>query len=271
MVTSITVLLVLVPVILLLGRGSQLFRQTEVKAGLEDLLHSTEDTPTPIYTSESLKDLPLPVQRYFKYAMAEGQAYIRQVKLKHKGWFRQSLKHRWKPIRGEEYFTCFPPGFLWRGKLSWFSAVDKYIRGKGNLKVKLLSILPIVNAKGKATDQGEFLRWLAEAVWFPTALLPSERLSWTPVDEQSAKIHYADKHIQVEGVFHFNEMGQITHFKAKRHMDDERLEKWTTHCKDYRLVQALQVPFYAEAVWNLPDGDFCYAKFEVEEIDYQSA
>ncbi|NRB50546.1 MAG: hypothetical protein HRU41_22950 [Saprospiraceae bacterium] len=269
MVTSITFLIVLVPVILLLGRRSHLSRQTEVKSGLQDLYQSVDQSPPLSYTAHSLTGLPEIVQRYFKYALTEGQAYIKQVRLKHSGEFRTSPKQGWKPIRGEEYFTCSPPGFLWLGKLSWFSAVDKYIKGKGNLKVKLFSLYPVVNAKGPAADQGEFLRWLAEAVWFPTALLPSEKLSWEAIDERSAKIYYHDKNIQVEGTFQFNELGQITQFNAKRFMDENHQEEWTTRCRDYRLVNGMHIPHYAEAIWNLEDGDFCYAKFELDEVSYQ--
>lgn len=269
MVTSITVLLVLVPVILLLGRRSHLFWHSEVKSGLQDLYQSVDQSPPPIYTSDSLKGLPEIVQQYFKYALTEGQTYVKQLKLRHGGQFRTSKKQGWKPIRGEEYFTCSPPGFLWIGKLSWFSAVDKYIRGKGNLKVKLFSLFPVVNAQGPTADQGEFFRWLAEAVWFPTALLPSDKLSWTAVDEQSAKVHYQDKDIQVEGTFRFNELGQITQFNAKRFMDENRQEQWTTLCRDYRLVDGMHIPYYAEAIWNLKDEDFCYAKFELEEVSFQ--
>lgn len=269
MVTSITVLLVLVPIILLLRTGNQLSRPNKVQLGLRELYGATQDEAPAIYTSTMIKGLPAPVQRYFRYALQEGQAYIRRVTLKHGGQFRTSAKQGWKNIRGEEYFTCSPPGFLWSGKLAWASAIDKYINGKGNLIVKLASMFPVVNAKGNATDQGEFLRWLAEAVWFPTALLPSDNLSWRAIDEQSAKILYQDEHIQAEGIFHFNELGQITHFKTQRYMDDNRLEEWTTHCQDYREVNGMQIPFYAEAVWNLADGDFSYAKFELEEIAYE--
>ncbi len=269
MVTSITVLLVLVPILLLLKTGNQLSRPSNIQLGLQELYRASQKATPAIYTTSNLKGLPVPVQRYFRYALREGQAYIQQVTLKHRGQFRTSAKQGWKNIRGEEYFTCSPPGFLWSGKLGWASAIDKYINGKGNLVVKIASLIPVVNAKGKATDQGEFLRWLAEAVWFPTALLPSDNLSWLPIDEQSAKVLYQDEHIQAEGVFHFNQLGQITHFKAQRYMDENHLEEWTAHCHDYREVNGMQIPFFAEAVWNLSAGDFSYAKFELEEIDYE--
>ena len=269
MVTSITVLLILVPVFLLLKSGSQFSGSSQLRSALHALYQSSEAPIPGTYSAKILTGLPDPVQRYFKYALSEGQSYVERVRVKHKGFFRTNAKQKWKPIRGEEYFTCSPPGFVWFGRLSWASAVDKYINGKGNLKVKVASLIPVVNAKGKAADQGEFLRWLAEAVWYPTALLPSEKVTWEAIDDKSAKIIYQDEHIQTEGVFHFNYAGQITHFTAKRFMDDNRLENWTTRCEAYRLVQGMQIPYYAEASWNFSTGDFTYAKFELEEIVYE--
>ena len=106
-------------------------------------------------------------------------------------------------LKGEEYFTAQKPGFVWLGKVSLFSAKDVYIDGNGNLKVKLLSFMKIVDVKGKEVDQGELLRWLGEAPLFPTALLPSENLRWVPIDNDSAKVIFTDKNLTVEGVFYY--------------------------------------------------------------------
>ena len=48
-----------------------------------------------------------------------------------------------------------------------------YVEGKGNFQVKLLSVLTVAESKdSRQHDEGELQRWLAEAPWFPTALLP---------------------------------------------------------------------------------------------------
>jgi len=255
-------------IIATLAISGRIARVKEVRKGLARLQRSADNGSPKVYNKLLIQDLPNPVQRYFEYALVDGQNYIQYAQLRHTGYFRQKPTQKWSPITGEEYFTINPPGFFWLGKIPWVSAVDQYIEGKGNLKVKLLSVIPVVNAAGEATNQGEFLRWLAEAVWYPTALLPSETLAWEAIDDHSAKIIYNDKHVKAEGVFHFNKVGQITHFTTYRYMDDERLEGWTTHCKDYRLIHGMQVPFYAEVSWNLTEGDFCYAKFQVEDLQY---
>ena len=54
-----------------------------------------------------------------------------------------------------------------------------------------MSVFPVVNALGEKADLGEFTRWLGEAPLFPTALLPSDNLSWVAIDDSSAKAIFA--------------------------------------------------------------------------------
>ncbi|MBD3192866.1 MAG: hypothetical protein GF308_19660 [Candidatus Heimdallarchaeota archaeon] len=239
--------------------------QSQTDNEIERLFAASPNISDKVYNSKQVEGLPTPVKRYFQYSLQEDQPYISYVRLKHKGQFRQ--KQKWQAIKGQEYFTVEKPGFIWIGKVPFFKAKDKYYDGQGNLQIKLFSFIPIINTKGKEWNQGELLRWLGEAPWFPTALLPSEKLRWEPIDEESAKVILSDKNLTVEGTFYFNNLGQATQFKAKRYKDGS-LEDWTGFYSDYRMVNGIRVPFYVEVVWNLDSGDFSYAKFTVDLIEY---
>ena len=76
---------------------------------------------------------------------------------------------------------------------------------------------------------------------FPTALLPSENLRWVPIDNDSAKVIFTDKNLTVDGIFYFNEEGQITQFKTKRYKA-KTLENFTGYYSDYRAVDGMKVP-----------------------------
>ncbi len=229
------------------------------------LFDASEDISTKIYTSDQILDLPNPVQRYFKFSLRENQPYVSCVRLKHGGEFRP--KEKWMPIKGEEYFTAQKPGFIWYGKVPFISAKDMYYHGKGNLKIKLFSLIKIVDVLGKEVNQGELLRWLGESPIFPTALLPTDKLKWESIDTNSAKVILTDNNLTVEGVFHFAESGEITEFKTKRYKD-KTLEDWTGFYKNYKTINGMKIPFYLEVVWNLESGDFSYAKFNIETIDF---
>ena len=259
--------LVFVLIITIFLGGIMLKSQSEKE--IEKLFSSSKDISDQIYSYEQIKGLPAPVQRYLRYSLQENQPHIGYVRLKHGGLFRTKEDQKWMSIKGQEYFTVHPPGFVWSGRVPLVSAKDMYCDGRGNLKVKLLSIIKLVDAKGKETDQGELLRWLAETPWFPTALLPSEKLKWEPIDNNSAKVIFTDRILTVEGVFYFDEQGQITQFKTRRYKDNT-LENWTGYYRDYREVEGIQIPHNVEVVWNLASGDFSYAKFDINRIEYNN-
>ncbi len=242
-----------------------IMKKSHPEKEVKRLFDASEDISDRVYTLDKLKGLPKPVQRYFKFSLQENQRFLSYARLKHGGEFRP--KEKWMQIKGEEYFTIQKPGFIWYAKVPLISAKDMYLNGKGNFKIKLLSLIKIVDATGKEVDQGELLRWLGETPIFPTALLPSENLCWESIDDNSAKVFFTDSNLTVEGVFYFAESGEITQFKAKRYKD-KTLEDWTGYYKDYKTVDGMKIPFSLEVVWNLKSGDFSYAKFNIETIEF---
>ncbi len=235
-----------------------------MKKEIEKLFLSAKQVPG-IYNEDHAVNLPEPTRRYLKYALKEKQRLISNARLTHTGQFKPSKK--WTHIKGEEYFTVQPPGFVWFGKVRFISAKDMYIEGSGRMQIKLLSAFKLLDAKGSEFNQGELVRWLSETPWFPTALLPSENLKWEHNDSQSAKVYLTDHNLNVEAIFLFNEQGQITKFTAKRH-GDGKIQDWICQYHDYREVEGIHIPFYAEASWNSESEDSKYAKFRIEKIEY---
>ena len=232
---------------------------------IEQLFDSAENISEKKYTSKLIKDLPKPVQRYFNYSLTENQPFVSFVRLIHGGKFKP--KYDWVNIKGEEYFTADKPGFVWIGKTALFLARDSYINGNGNLQVKLLSLLKIVDAKGEEYNQGELLRWLGEAPLFPTALLPSEKLIWEAIDDTSAKVHFQDSGIEIDCIFHFNNKGQIMKLEAKRFMETS-IEDWIGYYDNYRKINNMMIPHKMKVEWNLSTGVHEYVDFDVEKIEF---
>lgn len=226
---------------------------------------SSAEQTSRIYHEDQTRHLPEPTRRYLKYALKENQQYINFVQLKHGGQFKPSKK--WASIKGEEYFTVNPPGFAWFGKVGFVSGKDTYYEGSGRMQIKLLSIIKLVDAKGEKFNQGELARWLSETPWFPTAMLPSGNLNWEPINDGSARVFLTDHNMTVEGIFFFNEQGQITKFTTKRFGEGE-LQDWICQYHDYKEVEGMHIPFYVEASWNSESEDSKYAKFRIEKIEY---
>jgi len=58
------------------------------------------------------------------------------------------------------------------------------------------------------------MRFLAEAVWYPTALLPSQGVHWEAIDDVSAKARLTDGAITVSLDFRFDGNGLVTGTRA---------------------------------------------------------
>ena len=58
---------------------------------------------------------------------------------------------------------------------------DAFENGRGRLDVKLRGVVPIVRGRGAEIDRGEALRYLAELVWCPLALLQNTAVSYSEI------------------------------------------------------------------------------------------
>lgn len=215
-----------------------------------------------------LGGLPEPVQRYFQHVLKDGQTYISYARIRHGGQFKTGIDKGWIDIKGEQYATMEKPGFIWKGTTSLFVARDLYISDQGRLVVSLLSLLPVVNARGEQYDHGELLRWLGESVLYPTNFLPSERLQWLPIDANTAKLTFQYRGLSLFFLLTFNELGEMTQMETQRYMDEKNLATWVIKLSHYQEWNQVRIPTAFDVLWRLEEGDFSYAKFYITEVAY---
>ena len=85
-----------------------------------------------------------------------------------------------------------------------------YLTNEGSLIATIFSIINVVDIHGKQQyDESELLRWLSESIWFPTNLLPSEKLQWTAIDGSSAKLTFNYNGLSLFYIISFNNKGEI--------------------------------------------------------------
>lgn len=244
------------------------YLSTQFKREIKELFSLSKNISNKTFSYEQLSGLPEPVQRYFKHVLRENQPYISYVRLIHDGQFKTDMKKDWIDIEGEQYYTAERPGFVWIGKTPSFTARDTYLADKGRLTVSIFSLFKIVDGQGEKYNQGELLRWLGESVWFPTNLLPSEYLQWSPIDSNSARLTFKYEELSLSYTVRFNEQGEITELETKRYMNEENLETWAGKAIDYKKINGVVIPTKIEAIWRLKSGDFSYAKFSLKKIEY---
>ncbi|HWO09301.1 MAG TPA: DUF6544 family protein [Polyangiaceae bacterium] len=226
-----------------------------------------------------LAELPAPVRRYLGRALGSSPRAIGTLRFRHGGRFRTSLDGPWQPIRGEQYDTLDPPGFLWWGRLRvapgvWVDAVDRGVRGKGRMSVALASTLTLFERSGSELDQGAMLRLLSDFVLLPGLMLDARYVTWQPLDEQRAlcTLHAPGTRVAVTGTFEFDHDGLPRSFRSERYMDSgkgtPRLLPWSGDYADYRPVGGLLVPHHFIGYWHVDGQRVPYVDFVLEPPEY---
>ncbi|WP_221393546.1 DUF6920 family protein [Dyadobacter sp. NIV53] len=263
-----TILLLIIIVAVTAPLTGEFFLSAQFKDEVRRLYLNREKVSAKRFSYQQLDGLPVPVQKYFKHVLPEGQPAIQSVRMLQKGQFKTGLKKDWINIDGEQYVTTQKPGFVWKGKTYMFSARDMYLNGKGKLVVDLFSIYRLQKGEGPKYDEGELLRWLGESVVYPTNLLPGDNLLWFPIDDKSAQLIYYYKGISLSYNVFFNNKYEIERMETQRYMGDTNKEKWVNKLSNYQLRNGILIPIDLEAGWQLKEGYFPYAKFQITNIEY---
>jgi hypothetical protein len=248
----------------------------------DDLIADAEPPTDEPFGHDHLTDLPAPVQRYFETVLTEGQPYVETARIRQDGQLRMGEDDgSWKPMTATQTVSVTPPGFVWDAQVEMapllpVSVVDSYSDGEGTLRAKLLSLVTVADdGPSPEMDEGELSRYLAEAPWYPTALLPESGVEWEPVGDTAARATLTDDDTTVSMVFRFDDEHRIERVVAEdRPMaTDDGYERatWTGQFRDYERRDGMLVPTAGEVAWNLPEGDRTYWRATMTAFDYRFA
>jgi hypothetical protein len=234
------------------------------------------------YDASQLEGLPAPVQRYFRAALTPGQAIVSAATIRMAGSFNMSTTgEQWKPFTSRQRVTTRRAGFLWDARIGMLPGVavrvvDSYIAGNGLLKASLQGLLTMADMQGGGDiARGEFMRYFAEAAWYPTALLPSQGVRWAAVDDRSANATLVDGPLTLTLLFRFDDAGLIESFRAESRggMVGKRMVQapWEGCFSNYQVRDGMSVPLAGEVAWMRPEGRKVYFWGAVTQLSYEFA
>ena len=209
-----------------------------------------------------LEGLPAPVARYFAFALSPGQRMIARAHLRSAGTFA-ARPNAWAPFTAEQDVHTEPPEFVWSARIAMLPLVpvrvrDSYVAGEGSMRAAVGGLVPIVNQHGTPEIAAASLqRFLAEAAWYPTALLPSDSVSWSAIDEASARVTLTDGPTTVSLDVDFGARGEIRTVSTMRYRDVKGtpvLTPWLGHHRDYACISGMMIPTSGEVAWVLSKG-----------------
>ena len=278
-ITGIAVVAAILVIIILVMAG---VHQREI-AKMKEALESGDGEKTEGKVDfKKLKQLPLPVQRYFKMALKDGQKYIHLAAFEQEGQLTTAPESKkFLPFTAVQHVNAADPGFIWNAKISMapvlhIRVVDSFIDGKAGGLVMLLSAFTVASEEN--TDRlksGALYRYLAEGVWCPTTLLPENGVQWQAIDGNRALATLSDSGSTVSLEFTFNDKGEIVKIYTTERFglfDGEyRQYPWEGHFSDYVEKDGMMVPARGEVGWHLPEGFWLFWKGEIQDVAYTYA
>ncbi len=271
-VSILAALIILVFVVT--AAASSLFNR-QVKREVKELYENNLAQKKEVITKADLAGLPQCVQKWLERSQLIGKEKAGTVRLKQKGLMRLKEDQPWMPVEAEQYFTVDEPGFIWKAKvkmnpLIYFTGKDKYDQGKGEMNIKVLSLIPVVNARGDEINQGTLLRYLAEMAWFPSAALNSY-LKWEEIDANSARVTMSCQGVTGSGIYTFDDNGDVVSFFARRYREENGryiLTDWGGVTKGYSEFNGVRISSRTDVIWKLETGDFTWFQCEITDIEY---
>ncbi len=235
---------------------------------------------TGIHRAEDLAALPPPVQRYLRAALSENQPLVAAASLEHSGTFDVGEDTaQWKPFTSTQRVVTRPPGFDWDARIrsrraSPCTCTTPTSAGEGLLRASVLGLVPVADLHGAGElAQGELMRYLAEAAWYPTALLPSQGVRWDPIDANSARATLAHGGTSVSLVFRFGEDGLIDTVRADargRTVANTVIPTpWIGRFWNYAVRDGMRIPLDGEVAWIMPEGAKPYWRGRANQIRYE--
>lgn len=230
-----------------------------------------------IYDQKEIEGLPEPVQRFFRTVIKDGQAIVATVKLSQQGLFNMSeTENKWSPFTATQFVITQRLGFDWDARIQMAPGVnafvhDTYLLGEGSVHASLLGLFTVAKIPSTPeANQGELLRFFAEAPWYPTALLPSQGVRWEAINDTSARATLTDGATTVSVVFQFNAEGTIDRFRTEaRYRDKLTAMPWGGRFWEYSVRNGMLIPLEGEVGWEYPEGTRLYFKGRTTEISYE--
>jgi hypothetical protein len=265
--------------LLLLGHLRWGARTRALRRRIED---ARVDIRPAVFDPREVEALPPPVRRFFAAALRAGQPRLAAVEIAHAGRFNlDESGERWTAFTSTQRIVPRRPGFVWDARIAGIPGLpvrvhDAYVAGEGILEASLGGLVPLARLRDRhELARGELIRFLAEAVWYPTALLPGPGLRWEAVDDASARAILTDGPLESMLHFRFGGDGLIDRVRAEargRTVGGRVVPTaWQGRFWNHALRDGMRVPLDGEVAWLPAEGARPYWRGHVTRLRYEFA
>jgi hypothetical protein len=235
-----------------------------------------------VVTEADLERLPAAVAAYVCQSGAIGQPRVHTFRARFHGRIRSGPAKPWMSFTGEQvntYGTKPDRLFFMDAELLGLpvEVLRVFTAGAATMRVKALSLFPMVNASGPEMDRAETVTIFNDLCILAPAAIIDAPVTWQVLDDHRVRGTYTSGANSITAELSFNDDHELVDF-----ISDDRTavssdggktftpQRWSTPLSGYRKLGSSYLGTIGEAHWHAPEGEFAYLEFNLDEIAYNA-
>ena len=231
-------------------------------------------------TEADLAPLPQPVQRYLRAVGVVGQPRVQRYRMAFRGRIRSAPDTPWMPFVADQQSFADQPTrlFLMRARMRGLpvEAFHRLIDGHATMRVTVAGAIPLVDARGEVMDRSEAVTLFNDMCLLAPGSLIDPGIAWEEVDAKTVRAQFTYGAHTIAATLLFDEAGLLANFisddRSRASPDGKTFTRlrFSTPVRDYRNFGAVRLAAHGEARWLLPEGEFTYGEFDVQQVTYDA-
>jgi hypothetical protein len=239
----------------------------------------SSSTAQPVVTEADLAGLPDPVARYLRRSGAVGQPRVSNFFAEVHGRIRSGPDKDWMSFSGRQFNTYgdTPQRLFYMDATMYglpVTVFHVFAARAATMRGKVLSLVPILDAKGPEMNRSETVTLFNDMVVFAPAALIDAPVRWTGVSDTRVRATYTRAGESVTADLVFNSAGDlvdfVSHDRSRASTDGTSFTvlPWNTPISEYGNLHGRRVAVRGEAMWDAPgpEGHFSYIEFSVDDL-----
>ena len=238
------------------------------------------DPSPPTLSEADLADLPSPLAAYIRGSGALGQPRVHSFHADFHGRIRSGPDAAWMPFTGEQVNTYGPSPqriFLMDATRSGLpvTVLHVFADTTATMRVKLLSLVTVVDAFGPEMDHGETVTVFNDLVVMAPGAIVDAPATWEAIDDLHVRGTFTNGGQTVTATLTFNPEHDLVDFvsddRTRASADGKTFtqQRWSTPLAGHRDTDGRRILTSGEGVWHAPqpEGAFTYLEFYLDSID----
>ncbi|MDX6327147.1 MAG: hypothetical protein QOK15_3501 [Nocardioidaceae bacterium] len=245
---------------------------------------SVVDPSPAVVGGADLVDLPRPVAAYIRRSGAVGQPRVVSLRADFHGRIRSGPDAAWMPFNGQQVNTYGPHPqriFLMDATRSGLpvTVLHEFADTTATMRVKLLSLLTVVDASGPEMNRGETVTVFNDLVVMAPGAIVDAPVTWMAIDALHVRGTFSDGSQTVSALLTFNADHDLVDFvsddRTRASADGKTFtpQRWSTPLAGHHDNNGHRVLTLGMGVWHAPQpqGSFTYLEFHLDAITYNES